>query len=364
MKILYVCVAFTFFISVAFCALGVDVSAAVSTSDFSCLAKQGYTFAIVRCFQSTGVVDPNCATTAANAHAAGLDVDLYLFPCFKCGNAFSQMDNVSSYAKSKGVKYETLWLDIEGTQYWGTQAANVQFFQQLISAGEHIGITMGVYTSASQWTPIMGSSTAGSIYPVWYAHYDGVKSFADFTAFGGWKTPYMKQYQGDATVCGVGIDENYLPGGNSTTVATVATHATSTDVATHTATTATHATTDVATHATTDVATHATATHATTDSTHATAATHATSDTSKTTTATTYTAGSNTAGSGAEFRLSPGSIYNAKLGGNKLQVFEDVQKPQPKEKMGVKVVEVDEEVVERDAHFKVMEEKSSNKFFS
>ena len=30
---------------------------------------------------------------------------------------------------------------------------------------------MGVYTSQSQWTPIMGSNTAGSAYPIWYAHY-------------------------------------------------------------------------------------------------------------------------------------------------------------------------------------------------
>jgi hypothetical protein len=63
-----------------------------------------------------------------------------------------------------------LWLDIEGTQYWRDQAYNRNFFDGLVRGCVAAGVTIGVYTSASQWNPIMGSSTAGSHFPLWYAH--------------------------------------------------------------------------------------------------------------------------------------------------------------------------------------------------
>lgn len=42
-----------------------------------------------------------------------------------------------------------------------------------------------------------------------YAHYDNLKSFSDFTTFGGWKTPTAKQYEGDVTLCSFGVDMDY-----------------------------------------------------------------------------------------------------------------------------------------------------------
>lgn len=35
-----------------------------------------------------------------------------------------------------------------------------------------------------------------------YAHYDNNTSFTDFVSFGGWTSPYAKQYAGTSTVCG------------------------------------------------------------------------------------------------------------------------------------------------------------------
>lgn len=45
-------------------------------------------------------------------------------------------------------------------------------------------------------------------YPLWYAHYDGVKSFTDYqnNKFGGWNVPTLKQYAGDSVVCGYKMD--------------------------------------------------------------------------------------------------------------------------------------------------------------
>lgn len=73
---------------------------------------------------------------------------------------------------------------------------------------------MGIYASTVMWESIMGSKTAckglGS-HELWYAHYDGKQSFTDYQEFGGWPKPSMKQFQGDVTVCGAGIDKNYRP---------------------------------------------------------------------------------------------------------------------------------------------------------
>lgn len=46
-----------------------------------------------------------------------------------------------------------------------------------------------------------------------YAHYDGVASFSDWSkyTFGGWATPWAKQYGGTTTVCSTGVDLNYSP---------------------------------------------------------------------------------------------------------------------------------------------------------
>lgn len=64
------------------------------------------------------------------------------------------------------------------------------------------------------WTNIFGSKSACpgvAANKLWYAHYDGSASFSDFSAFGGWAKPTMKQFAGDLTVCGVDLDKNYHP---------------------------------------------------------------------------------------------------------------------------------------------------------
>jgi hypothetical protein len=40
-----------------------------------------------------------------------------------------------------------------------------------------------------------------------HCSYDGNAGFSDFSPFGGWSSPAIKQYAGDDTVCGFGVDE-------------------------------------------------------------------------------------------------------------------------------------------------------------
>ncbi len=109
-----------------------------------------------------------------------------------------------------GATVGMLWLDVEGTQYWSSSTTNnVNFLSSMVTEGKNKGYSLGIYSSASQWNPIMGGSTDFSSLPLWYAHYDGVDSFSDFSAFGGWTQPAIKQYAGTTSICSCSVDKNY-----------------------------------------------------------------------------------------------------------------------------------------------------------
>ena len=47
--------------------------------------------------------------------------------------------------------------------------------------------------------------------PIWYAHYNGFPNFIGWRNFGGWTKPNIKQYIGDTTLCGAGVDYSWYP---------------------------------------------------------------------------------------------------------------------------------------------------------
>jgi hypothetical protein len=180
---------------------GVDVSSRVGVSSWQCMVNNGYTFASVRVYQSNGKPDANGPYTINDAHSGGIKyVDGYIFPCFSCGNPEGQVQSVrmvvcficviligycyhaqmdatieslsSANIRIKGMHNQTLsdeavvgasvgmlWIDVEGTEYWGSnQAANVDFISRITNRGVAHGVSMGIYTGKSQWTPITGKS--------------------------------------------------------------------------------------------------------------------------------------------------------------------------------------------------------------
>jgi len=196
----------------ALATVGVDLSQ--ECTDFTCLYNEGFRYAIIRAWMSSGEPDPVGPHTIYNAWAGGMeDVDVYFFPCFSCGDPAGQVQSAVANLQSYSDQYGMMWFDIEGPGvYWGdSQSDNANFFQALIDEANNLGVKFGVYTSASQWIPIMGGYTGGSAYPLWYAHYDGDPSFDDFSAFGGWNSPAIKQYQGSTNICGCGVDYNWYP---------------------------------------------------------------------------------------------------------------------------------------------------------
>ncbi|EFA75204.1 glycoside hydrolase family 25 protein [Heterostelium album PN500] len=195
-------------------AIGVDISSGSDIPAFQCLKNNGYTFAIIRCYMSTGATDPNCPHSIYNARDGGMEyVDAYIFPCFSCGNGAGQVVDTVNYLKSYNADFGMVWFDIEGPgTYWSdNQGENQAFFNSMLEGASQAGVKVGIYTSYSQWEPIMGNWDGGAKYPLWYAHYDGNPSFSDFSPFGGWSSPAIKQYNGDLTVCGLGVDQNYYP---------------------------------------------------------------------------------------------------------------------------------------------------------
>jgi hypothetical protein len=219
----------------AMAAYGVDVSQRTYQSHFECMVGYGYSFSIVRVYRSSGSPDSNGPYTINDAWAAGMSyVDGYIFPDYSKGNGAQQVKDTVNYLAANGLShisrphndtspalsaeevenfkstYGMLWLDIEGTSYWSSSTSkNVAFIQDMVDECSALGVSCGIYTSNSQWSPITGGYTGFSNMPLWYAHYDNSPSFSDFSAFGGWTKPAIKQYAGDVTLCSAGVDKNY-----------------------------------------------------------------------------------------------------------------------------------------------------------
>ena len=194
---------------------GVDISQPFSTSVFQCMKGQGVSFVIPRAYCSFGGVDSHATANLQAARAAGLNTDVYLFPC-RSKSGSGQVSDL--FAHVSPSLYGTVWIDVEtnpssGCSWNGHSAAsNCEFVTEIANSIKSHGKTAGIYASLSMWESIMGSKNAcGGLasHPLWYAHYDHNPSFGDFAAFGGWTKPNMKQYVGDTTLCGAGIDYNY-----------------------------------------------------------------------------------------------------------------------------------------------------------
>ncbi|CAG9314782.1 unnamed protein product [Blepharisma stoltei] len=201
---------FMLFLSAAIAAsttLGTDSSNLVSSSAWKCLAGLGRTYAILRGYQSSGLLDPNAIQNIKNAISGGQkQVDVVLYPCFPCGNAQGQATVLVD--SLRGQKYANIWIAVQGSQWSSTVGNNQLFFEDMADAILTLGKKFGIYTSANDWGNIMGDYSYYSGSPLWYYHYNNVQSFSDFQPFSGWTAPTLKQYNASSTLCGtnVGLD--------------------------------------------------------------------------------------------------------------------------------------------------------------
>ncbi|EKE39244.1 hypothetical protein ENUP19_0004G0078 [Entamoeba nuttalli] len=204
-------------IALASAKLGIDVSQPTSKSSFTCLRNKGFTtMVIVRAWKSTGSFDTNAPQTLKNANAAGFSIensDVYYYPCISCGNMAGQVRTFWQKVGQYSLKVKRVWFDIEGT-WTSSVSTNQNYLMQMMNEARAIGIVHGIYGSKYYWGNLFGSSykyAYASSTPLWYPHYDNSPSFSDFSSFGGWTSPSMKQYRGDVSVCSAGVDYNYKP---------------------------------------------------------------------------------------------------------------------------------------------------------
>jgi len=196
--------------------LGVDASQLYPQTSWDCLVKNGYTFAIIRCYRSSDSVDPNCAETVKRAWAAGMNhVDLYMFPCAKCSDIESQVKRLDDHIKQNNIRYGQVWIDIEGyDRYWNKdKMKNREIFNKLVTAAnatflDHLG---GLYVSRHSWNDILGSDYKewGNL-NVWYANWDHKAGMGNWQPYGNFTHPTMHQYWGDYhQICKINVDLNY-----------------------------------------------------------------------------------------------------------------------------------------------------------
>eukprot|EP00178_Gracilaria_changii_P005903 TRINITY_DN20073_c0_g1_i1.p1 TRINITY_DN20073_c0_g1~~TRINITY_DN20073_c0_g1_i1.p1 ORF type:complete len:218 (-),score=19.23 TRINITY_DN20073_c0_g1_i1:31-660(-) len=199
-----------------------DVSLHCPQGNLRQLQGHGITKIIPRAWYSYGAPDHNAARQINDAKAVGMDADVYLFPC-RGKDARSQARQMINYLSNEGLgswDYGTIWVDIERNPSSGcswdsySHASNCQFLNDILDEISNQSMTPGVYTSPYEWELVMGSrgacTSAANHGGLWYAHYDGEKNFNDYSQIGGWWSPTMKQYRGNASMGGCGVDLSYF----------------------------------------------------------------------------------------------------------------------------------------------------------
>ena len=207
---------------------GFDFASPFTDTQLSCLKTQAnFSFGIVRAHHSNGGVDTNAPGMIKKMRALGFSsVMAYLFPCttFNEGHGpAEQVRHTVAYLQEQGAVPDRIWFDLEWNPYtppcdWKAHNAsyNCDFVRGLVAAAANSSVPFGVYAGKNFWDEYMPSCTAASSLPLWYAAYDGRKSFGDFQPYGGWSLPSIKQYNDklQPSQCGfTSLDVDFAPNG-------------------------------------------------------------------------------------------------------------------------------------------------------
>lgn len=223
---------------------GVDLSVETTAETWSCLrTEHNITYALIRVYRSNGLIDSNCPDSLFSAYNAGIkDLHAYIFPCVSssaysvangivCDSPSDQVIKSVEYLENSGIKVyrknenqddissgpvvRRIWLDIEDedpAKYYDTDIAiNQGIIEEMAYTADKEGILLGIYTTKTYWTNIMGGIEDYSSLPLWYPRYDGENSMDFFSAFGGWEKVLIKQTAGDIGYCGISqVDPDYM----------------------------------------------------------------------------------------------------------------------------------------------------------
>ncbi|KAI1730201.1 lysozyme-like protein 5 [Ditylenchus destructor] len=219
---------FTFFLllSTKFstgCQYGLDTTAVVSSDSFSCLknSNPAYTFFLGRLLQSDGSVDNTGVQNIVNARTGGLTegtylVDGYLSPCVSanqtCKSGSDQAADAINNLNQGGGKIGRGWIQVFAKDNWpASQTSNQQFITAMANQISAQGAQVGIQTSESDWSTVVGNWTGASQYQLWWAEINGIADYIGFESFGGWTTPAIHQFNANqALPCSVAGNQNWF----------------------------------------------------------------------------------------------------------------------------------------------------------
>ena len=206
---------------------GFDFASRFTDTQLSCLKNTaGMSFGVVRAHHSAGGVDTNAAGMIQALRSHGFQSAMaYLFPCttFAAGHGpADQVRKTVQYLTQNNAVPDRIWFDLE----WNPDAAcdwsatnksyNCEFVSGLVQAAAQENVPFGVYSGHTFWSEYLSECTAASLLPLWYAAYDGRKSFQGWTPYGGWTAPSIKQYNDklEPSQCGFSsLDVDFAPNG-------------------------------------------------------------------------------------------------------------------------------------------------------
>jgi len=192
---------------------------------------------IPRIYEEVGQVDQNGINTLLASKFIGWPLSGYHFPNFDISPA-QQVDQWAAAMSAVGIVLGTdikvVYIDVEEPPTWpGDCSEHSIWIAGACMRMAAYNIDCAIYTSSYMWGEIgfcidqhrwWGNDTAtlarlSSLNitrplappPLWYASWDGQDNFNNWQPFADWTSPFMKQYQGDASLCGVSVDLNWTP---------------------------------------------------------------------------------------------------------------------------------------------------------
>ena len=164
--------------------------------------------------RSNGLVDPNLCSNLQTNRQAGIQPQVYLTPCFSCGNPYKQYQDLSDYMEGclgSYARHIEVRLVVEGLEL-GSKLDNQKFISDLVQTIHDYEGSCMILTSKYDWDNIVGEdfTQLSSICWVWYVHLDNYPGFQDFVPFAGWKSPSLKQYSQNVQMCNLTVNLDYF----------------------------------------------------------------------------------------------------------------------------------------------------------
>ncbi|KAL6733472.1 hypothetical protein Aduo_004117 [Ancylostoma duodenale] len=150
-----------------------------------------------------------------NAFSQGT-VSQYAIANIKSANSGRlQFDEMYGALRNANINMRSVWIMVTSPNYWNSNSTmNNNFLNSILSRASQYGLSIGIYTKASEWIQITGNATTSNI-ALWYWSYIGggtafesPANYNDFSPFGGWKVPSAKQFGELETVCGITLNRD------------------------------------------------------------------------------------------------------------------------------------------------------------